>query len=464
MTDPDGRWRRIAFAGFLAFAMARTMAADASDATDSVTAWLQDRTQAAAKAWQAEFERCIESGNWKERSAQQRTFLLDAIGGLPATRCDLDAQVRPVRTLPGYRIEAVRYASQPGFYVTASLYLPADASASHPVPGVLIPCGHARVAKAFSEYQAAAALLALNGIAALVYDPLDQGERIQRFDENGEVINDGVNAHMQEGMAALLLGRSLARTMVWDGMRSNDYLAGRPEVDASRLGVTGHSGGGTLTAFLYALDPRLKVAAPCCYISQAHYELWHASTGGEIDSEQLLFGLLAKGFEHADFFLSRPPAPVLLLAATHDTNSTPRTWATFRSLKRAFTSQDASERVDLVEDDVPHSYSQKHREAMVEWMLRWLTGEERSVHESKITILPERDLFATPDGQVLRLPGARSIWDIFREEAARLAKERGQPTGRRIARPHPERHRHRRSPGCRPTRHRARADRGAARL
>jgi hypothetical protein len=38
-------------------------------------------------------------------------------------------------------------------------------------------------------------------------------------------------------------------------------------VDTERIGGTGCSGGGTLATHISALDPRIKVAAPTCYMN-----------------------------------------------------------------------------------------------------------------------------------------------------------------------------------------------------
>ena len=69
------------------------------------------------------------------------------------------------------------------------------------------------------------------------------------------------------GNPLYLLGTSLARYRIWDGIRGLDYLASRPDVDPAQLGCVGNSGGGTLTAYIAALDPRVKAAAICCYIT-----------------------------------------------------------------------------------------------------------------------------------------------------------------------------------------------------
>src|SRR5207248_9320368 len=80
-------------------------------------------------------------------------------------------------------------------------------------------------------------------------------------------IAGSTSEHTMAGVGALLVGGSTATYRIWDGLRSLDYLAGRPEVDAKRLGCTGNSGGGTLTAYLMVLDDRLVAAAPSCYIT-----------------------------------------------------------------------------------------------------------------------------------------------------------------------------------------------------
>ena len=125
-----------------------------------------------------------------------------------------------------------------------------------PFPGVIVPCGHAGEAKAYEAYQTMGALLALNGMAALVFDPIDQGERSQMPSALPQI--QGTTAHTMLGVGSILLGRSTARFEIWDGMRAIDYLQSRPEIDPNRIGCTGNSGGGTQTSYLMALDDRIR--------------------------------------------------------------------------------------------------------------------------------------------------------------------------------------------------------------
>ena len=112
----------------------------------------------------------------------------------------------------------------------------------------------------------------------------------------------GTTEHTMAGIGALLVGRQLASYRIWDGLRALDYLASRPEVDPARLGCTGNSGGGTMTAYLMALDDRIAVAAPSCFITSL--ERLFATIGPQ-DAEQNITGQVAAGMEHADL---RDPA------------------------------------------------------------------------------------------------------------------------------------------------------------
>ena len=55
--------------------------------------------------------------------------------------------------------------------------------------------------------------------------------------------------------------------MAWEHMRAIDYLVGRSDVDAARLGITGASGGGLTTMFTAAIDERVRAAASVCFVT-----------------------------------------------------------------------------------------------------------------------------------------------------------------------------------------------------
>ncbi len=143
----------------------------------------------------------------------------------------------------GFRIEKLAYESLPGFRVTANLYVPA--SGGGPFPAVLLTPGHEATGKQ-SQYSFGANF-ARSGIIALAIDPLGQGERLQYFDpaQKKSIIGGSTGEHGEANVLAMLIGEDIARYFVNDGMRGIDYLIGRPDVDANRIGALGCSGAGT---------------------------------------------------------------------------------------------------------------------------------------------------------------------------------------------------------------------------
>jgi dienelactone hydrolase len=349
-----------------------------------------------------------------------RLKFLEAIGGLPE-RTPLNPKVTGTINRDGYRVEKIIFESQPRHFVTALLFLPQAGRFPTPYPGVLIPCGHSQNGKGYESYQSMGALLALNGMAALVFDPIDQGERGQYLGKEGWPKLWGTRAHSLVGMGCALLGRNTARFEIWDGMRGIDYLQSRPEVDPQKIGCTGNSGGGTQTSYLMALDDRIKAAAPSCYLCGFPALL---KTIGPQDAEQNIFGQLAFGMDHGDYLMMRAPTPILVCAATRDFFDIKGTWEMFRFAKRLYSRLGFAERVAILENDAEHNYNKLQREAVVRWMARWLRGKDEPITEPPIQLLSPQEYQCTPKGQVMLLSGARSTYDLNEEYENQLAPRR----------------------------------------
>ena len=346
-----------------------------------------------------------------------REFFLKEIGGFPE-KTPLNAKVLSVEERDGYRIEKVIYESRPKHYVTAHLYLP-DTEPPH--PGVLLACGHARPGKAY--YQRIGIALALSGIASLCYDPISQGERGQLPINMGENRTGSTYGHMMATTGSILLGRNAAHFRIWDGIRSLDYLASRPEIDATKIGCSGNSGGGTLTSYLMALDDRIQAAAPSCYLTS--FERLFETIGPQ-DAEQNIHGQTAFGMNHADYIIMRAPKPTLMCTATRDFFDINGSWDTFRQAKRIYTRLGFAERIDLVEADEQHGFSLHLRTGAVRWMRRWLLGVDDATTEPDIEVLPEKETWCLSDGEVMNLPGAKSIYDLNIDLERQLVKKRRQ--------------------------------------
>jgi dienelactone hydrolase len=353
----------------------------------------------------------------------QRDRFRELLGGFPE-RTPLNSRVVGKLTGDGFRAEKIIYESRAGFLVTATLYLP-DSPAPH--PGVLFPCGHSENGKAAASYQKACMLLAKNGCAALIFDPPGQGERKQVLsihdDDHaaGPAPFKSTSEHMVTGVAPVLLGQNLATHFVWDGMRGIDYLQSRDDIIADRIGCTGSSGGGNQTAFLMALDERIVAAAPGNFITTTRIKNDRPGPG---DAEQNIFAMTKHGIDHPDFLLMRAPKPTLILAATQDFVPIEGSWIAYRQAKRLYSKLGRSECVNLVETDDKHGYNAELRVAMVRWMRRWLLDKDDGITDEELTPFSDEQLQCTPKGQTLLVEGAKSIFDLNREEERRLARER----------------------------------------
>ncbi|WP_417383364.1 alpha/beta hydrolase family protein [Gimesia sp.] len=358
---------------------------------------------------------------------KRREILQESLGKLPE-RTPLNPQSMGIIQQPGFTIEKILYESQHGFHVTANLYRP---TGTGPFPAILHPVGHSENGKAYESYQRANRLLVQHGFIVLCFDPIGQGERKQILDEAGSPRHRGSHEHQELGPAPILLGRSLGTYMLWDGVRGIDYLCSRPDVDASRIGCTGNSGGGNLTSYLMTFDDRILAAAPGCFMTTNRFK---NESPGPGDAEQNLFGQIGAGFDHPDYILTRAPKPTLILAATKDFVPIEGTWDAYRQAKRVYTQLGFPERVDLIEANEKHGFSQRLREGAVRFFARWLQGRQLEVTETdESPVLTDKELQVTPQGQVLKLQGERNLFDLFTDYEQQLAANR-PPLTRKLVR------------------------------
>ena len=347
--------------------------------------YLAARAQAVAAVTNAEQAR--------ERQNQVRAKILELIGGLPDYKGPLNAKVTGTLERRGYTIEKVMFESLPNVFVTANVYRP---SGNGPFPAVLMPLGHWDQGK--SSSQLLAANLALKGFIAMPYDPLGQGERQQAYDSRagGSLIGGSVDQHFLAGAQAILVGQSYARYRIWDGVRALDYLVSRRDVDAKRIGVTGCSGGGTVTAYLSALDDRVEVAAPACYIT-SFVQLFSGDIG---DSEQSIPGFLSSGLDQADWVELFAPKPYLICSTEKDFFPIEGSRQAYREARRWYGLFGDPERISMFIGEGGHGTPRQTREAIYAWMIRWLKAGKGEAGEIAVETLPDADLHVTPGGQV----------------------------------------------------------------
>jgi hypothetical protein len=374
-----------------------------------------DRAWAFDARRRLEFARARADGDTAGLEAELRRKALEAIGGLPATKTPLHARVTGTIPMAGYRIEKVVFESLPGLHVTALLYVP-DAPAGAR-PAVLVACGHSPLGKAYDKYQEISARLARRGYVVLCWDPVGQGERSQFWDaaRGRSRYNLVCGEHAVLGNLATLAGASLDRWMIWDGMRAVDYLLTRPEVDPSRLAITGTSGGGFQSTWIGALDGRIGIVAPSCFPTTLPMRMAHRIfEDPDSDPEQDPFGLVSEGVDHEGLLLLAHPRPLHVSAAVLDFVPIEGTRMALRQVAPFYRSSGIGDRLVLKEGYHKHSYSAENQESAFAFLDRW-NGLPVRRPLPEVRTLPPETLRCTPSGQVrVDLPG-RSLVDVIRE-------------------------------------------------
>ena len=371
-------------------------------------AWKED--EARQKAWDA----IRDEARLRKMQDELRQKLLQMMGGLPTEKTDLHAAITGKTPLEGFTIEKLVFQSLPGIYVTALVYVPKDQASKH--PAVLVPAGHAADGKL--HYQALSQRLAGRGYVVISWDPVGQGERSQFWDSKAQKSRYNLICaeHAVMGNLAYLAGANLARWEVWDGIRAVDYLLTRPDVDGERISITGTSGGGTQTALIAALDPRIKVAVPSCYITALPMRMANRIfVDPDSDPEQDLYGMISNGVDHPGLLLLIYPRPVMVAAAVLDFFPIEGTRKTFREMQRLYTRFGHGDRIAMVESYNGHEYSAGNQQAALDFLDHFNRMPVRT-GLPPVKELGGEALRCTQTGQVLvDYRDARPLTDAIRE-------------------------------------------------
>jgi pimeloyl-ACP methyl ester carboxylesterase len=341
-----------------------------------------------------------------------RAKLLQMIGGLPEEKTDLHPRITGKIAMDGFSIEKLIFESLPGVYVTALVYVPGDYSTKH--PAVLLPAGHAANGK--NNYQEVSQKLAKRGYVVLAWDPVGQGERSQFWDAKaGKSRYNLICAeHAVMGNLAYLAGTNLARWEIWDGIRAVDYLLTRAEVDGDRINIVGTSGGGFQAAQIAALDRRIKVVVPSCYITALPMRIFNRIFADpDSDPEQDLFGMISNGVDHPGLLLLMYPRPVLVAAAALDFFPIEGTHKTFHEARDMYERFHHGDRIALTESYNAHQFSLENQESAIEFLDHFNRVPIRHGLPA-VQKLEDKALQCTRTGQeMLDFDDAQSLMDVI---------------------------------------------------
>lgn len=298
---------------------------------------------------------------WLDRREHLRDQLWVTLGLRPLpTKTPLNPRVFDRVERDGYTIESVILETFPGFILTGNLYRPIGVEGRK--PAMLSPHGHYSDGRFNPDVQMRAIRWAKLGCVVLSYDMVGYGDT-REFGH--EFLNDRLRRW----------GISLATLQTWNSVRALDWITSLPDVDASRVGCTGESGGGTQTFLLTAIDDRVKAAAPVVMVSDSFQ-------GGCVCENA---AGLRWGTDNVEFAALAAPRPMKLVAATGDwTSRTMQREAP--ALAKVYQLYGAADRFQAEIFDFPHNYNQTSRNAVYPFLGRWLFG----IHDPEGGYAPDR--------------------------------------------------------------------------
>ncbi len=347
---------------------------------------------------------------WEDHKVHLRQQILSAAGLAPMPpKTSLHPRVIRTFEYEDYSIEVVLLETFPGYYLGGNLYLPAVRTG--PAPAVLIPHGHWKHGRLENLPSYSVPALAINlarqGYVAFAYDMVGFNDTRQ-------------TPHSFDSATYALWGFHPMGLQLWNSIRALDYVQSLPEVDGSRIAVTGASGGGSQTIFLTAVDDRIKVSAPVNMVSAE-------MQGGDPCEEAPNLRL---GTSNVEIAASAAPRPMLVVSSTHDwTRHTPV--EEYPAIRKIYELYGRAQDVENVHIDAEHNYNRASREAVYRFlavhMQRALLNSE--LIERDIQLPPEQNLLAFPAGDLPQ--GTGNITEVFQnwKIGARLRIEDGASAG-----------------------------------
>jgi hypothetical protein len=324
---------------------------------------------------------------WEQYSVKLRNEVMKAAGVVVNHTLPLNIKETGSIKMKSYVIKNITFQTLPGVYATASLFIP---DGEGPFPAVINMLGHWTKGKIDNTGpQAVGHTLATNGYVCITIDPWGAGERGTK---PGNYEYHGANL----GASLMNIGEPLIGIQISENMRGIDLLCSLPQVDTTKIGATGASGGGNQTMWLSAVDQRVKADVPV--VSVGTFESYIMESN--CICEQLPDGL---SFTEEAGIVALSNAPLLI---NHKQDSNPtffpaemlRSYANARQL---FKLAGRENNISFQLFDLPHGYEREDREAMLGWFDLQLKGigDGKPQKEIPFEQLPEEKLLVFPTGE-----------------------------------------------------------------
>lgn len=366
-------------------------------------------------------ERRLRSAHWSAEAEEYRRQLREMLGIEPLPeRTALNPVVTKTAEHGDFIVENVHFQSSPHLYVTGNLYRPKEVK--EPLPAILYVCGHGKVKVGDisygnkTHYHHHGVWFARHGYVCLIIDSVQLGEI--------EALHHGThNLGMWWWVSR---GYTPAGVEAWNCIRALDYLETRPEVDKTRFGVTGRSGGGAYSWYSAAVDPRIQCAVPVAGITDLDDHVVQNCVEGHCDCMYMV-----NTYRWDYPMLAAMIAPrALLLANTDKDPIFPLEGVvhTYTATRDVFRTLQKPNSLGLEITEGGHKDTQELRVHAMVWFDRFLKKVDRPVLPAELNLLTPQELRVfdenpsdeintkiheqfVPVAKAPAVPGSRAEWD-----------------------------------------------------
>ena len=348
-----------------------------------------------------------------EKRREELVFSLRMAAGLYPwpERAPMKVRREACASFDGCRVEKIMFESRPGFWSTGNLYLPDPLNG--PAPAILNVIGHWREQRLTrleeADYPQQLVNFARMGFVCLVTDMIGWVDSRQITHEYGY------------GEKELWCSNGLG-VQLWNNIRALDLLCGMPEVDGSRIGVTGASGGGSQSLFLALADERVRACAPINMISlRMQGGCFCENAPG-----------LRRHTTNAEMCAMLAPRPLFLAGSTGDWTDQLLTQE-YPAMRESYRHYGAEDKVEVFYQVADHQYNKKTRRRVYSFFARHLMGRDIEWTEQDVKTGDIQDLtWFRGEGSAPGLQGDQAFYEAFRAEREKAARTLSDSEKRRM--------------------------------
>ena len=346
-----------------------------------------------------------EHGDLAAWKAKARAKMLELLHYAPE-KVDPNAEVVSRKDCGNYIREEIRFNTTPVFRVPATVLIPKGLT--KPAPAVVLLHSHGGYymwgrerelegddvhptlieMRDYYGKKAIGTEMVRRGYVVISIDMFFWGERRMVLDDDPEewkerpatISSESVTKFNQRSSASeQLMGRTLlsagvtwAGIIAWDDMRTVDYLVTRPEVDPQRIGCVGHSVGGLRSAYLAALDDRIKAAVVCSWMCSFPHQL-AKHVRSTIGHTKLIPGIY-RLMDHPDIASLAMPRPLMVINGIQDALFEPEgVRAAHAKLAKCYAKAGAPDHFKSIIEERPHEFNAERQSDAWAWFQKWLS-------------------------------------------------------------------------------------------